>query len=100
MILRTPEDFVVIGSAAFWRPVPSRSPWWICSSAFIQTNKAFGELVGYSRDELLGMSIMDLTAQQSRLSPADTRPRFWLQARTNALSKTIAAKTEVSFPWS
>ncbi len=31
----------------------------------IQTNKAFGELVDYSRDELLGMSIMDLTAPQS-----------------------------------
>ena len=31
----------------------------------IQANKAFGELVGYSRDELLGMSIMDLTAPQS-----------------------------------
>jgi len=31
----------------------------------IQVNKAFGELVGYPRDELLGMSIMDLTAPQS-----------------------------------
>ena len=31
----------------------------------ILANKAFGELVGYSRDELLGMSIMDLTAPQS-----------------------------------
>ena len=31
----------------------------------IQVNKAFGELVGYSRVELLGMSIMDLTAPQS-----------------------------------
>lgn len=31
----------------------------------IQVNKAFGELVGYSRDELLGMSVMDLTAPQS-----------------------------------
>ena len=32
----------------------------------IQTNRAFSDLVGYSRDELLGMSIMDLTAPQSR----------------------------------
>ncbi|MGZ3489336.1 MAG: PAS domain-containing protein, partial [Isosphaeraceae bacterium] len=31
----------------------------------IQANEAFGELVGYSRVELLGMSIMDLTAPQS-----------------------------------
>ncbi len=31
----------------------------------IQTNQAFGELVGYTKDELLGMSIMDLTAPQS-----------------------------------
>jgi two-component system NtrC family sensor kinase len=31
----------------------------------IQANQAFGELVGFSTDELLGMSIMDLTAPQS-----------------------------------
>jgi PAS domain S-box-containing protein len=31
----------------------------------IQANRAFSELVGYSRDELLGMSIFDLTAPQS-----------------------------------
>jgi PAS domain S-box-containing protein len=31
----------------------------------IQANHAFAELVGYARDELLGMSIMDLTAPQS-----------------------------------
>ena len=28
----------------------------------VLSNRAFSELVGYSRDELLGMSIMDLTA--------------------------------------
>ncbi len=31
----------------------------------IQANKAFSDLVGYSHNELLGMSIMDLTAPQS-----------------------------------
>jgi two-component system, NtrC family, sensor kinase len=31
----------------------------------VLSNRAFSELVGYSRDELLGMSIMDLTAPQS-----------------------------------
>ena len=32
----------------------------------IGANHAFGELVGYSPDELLGMSVLDLTARQSQ----------------------------------
>jgi PAS domain S-box-containing protein len=32
----------------------------------VHVNRAFSTLVGYTRDELLGMSIMDLTAPQSR----------------------------------
>ena len=32
---------------------------------FIEANQAFAELVGYSRDEILGMSVLDLTAPQS-----------------------------------
>ena len=33
---------------------------------FIRANHAFADLVGYSADELLGMSVLDLTAEESR----------------------------------
>ena len=50
---------------------------------FIEANQAFGELVGYSRDELLGMSVLDLTAPSRWPSRGGIMPRFWRPARTS-----------------
>ncbi len=58
----------------------------------IQVNRAFCELVGYPREELLGMSIMDLTAPQSQALTRRYQAEILATGQTERVTKNYRRK--------